>query len=504
MGGGGTFQARPRVRAARRSAALALSLILLPALLRAATAPVPGDLFVVYRRAGGGSVLLVKHLTGAVTTISAGGRFADPRRLAIGDDGMLYVADSSGNVIRVDPRTGSQTIVVQDSFRGFSGIALAPGSLAFLTIDVPPTPLALASLASGLASSANLDSPSLMTAVDLVREPVGTLILVDSSTTGDVIRADPVLGSTTSLNAGVTGPQAVTLEADGSIIVAAGTPTSAGIFRLRSDGKPASVVAQGGRLVAPRGVAVAPFGTIYVTDQASVIAIDPRTGTQTTLASGSSFTSPHGIAVVTASVKGCGNGILDPGEECDQGDGNGGTSSCCTSDCHLAATFVPCAGQSGFCGTQPDGVACTSDDPCTTGGKCVAGACTGGTVQCAANFSQKATRAIQVDCTVSGAPRQRCAAQGYLAPDTPAPADAVPTPLAATCAAGSEITPLVDKPTKATTRARFNVPLRGCAKRRLRKSGSLDVIMVMRMGSGTSQREILRRLHLVRASAGRS
>ena len=57
----------------------------------------------------------------------------------------------------------------------------------------------------------------------------------------------------------------------------------------------------------------------------------------------------------------CGNGNLDPGEECD--DGNGVDGDCCSANCRL----------------EPDGQACSNGNACTTAGTCSAGACRGGT-----------------------------------------------------------------------------------------------------------------------------
>ncbi|MFI5317479.1 MAG: hypothetical protein ACHQ6T_17395, partial [Myxococcota bacterium] len=52
---------------------------------------------------------------------------------------------------------------------------------------------------------------------------------------------------------------------------------------------------------------------------------------------------------------GCGNGHLDPGEDCD--DGNTANGDCCSSLCHFEATGSSCS----------DGNACTTGETCTTG-----------------------------------------------------------------------------------------------------------------------------------------
>jgi cysteine-rich repeat protein len=61
----------------------------------------------------------------------------------------------------------------------------------------------------------------------------------------------------------------------------------------------------------------------------------------------------------------CGNGTVDPGEVCD--DGNAADGDCCSSSCQTAA---------------PNGTACDDPHACTIAGACLGGACDGGTVSC--------------------------------------------------------------------------------------------------------------------------
>jgi sugar lactone lactonase YvrE len=483
--------------------------------------PSPGDLLVVDRTAQGGAVLVVERQTGAVSVVTAGNALVDPRRVAVADDGMLFVVDAGsqgeGTVVRVDPRDGSQTVVVPSGLLAATGIALAPGGFAFVTQGAMGTlPLVRVTLADGTVTPV-ITGSQLMAPVDLARESAGTLVVADTGFGGgDVLRVDPATQGVAMLDAGVFRPLAIALEADGSILVAGGaTAASTGVYRL---GKTATAVSTGGQLVAPMGIAVAPFATIFVADlgigtgAGAVVAVDPETGAQTTVASGAAFATPNGIAVVTRGAAACGNGILDAGEACDQGDGNGGPSACCDVDCRLAVADVPCPAESNFCGTQADGVACTPDDPCVTGAACRDGACAGGTATCDAGAIQGEKRnaagqlkrrrpVVTVDCRVDGDPRQPCVAQGFFASSPVADAAAAP----ADCAVpGTPVTAAVRKLTNRQNRRRFNVPLRACAKRRLKKSGSLDVNMVMRMGDGDDRRTVLRRIRLMKAGPVRA
>ena len=58
----------------------------------------------------------------------------------------------------------------------------------------------------------------------------------------------------------------------------------------------------------------------------------------------------------------CGNGILDPGEQCDDGAANGTLGSCCSTDCQYQANGTPC----------------TDRNPCTANDTCSAGTCVSG------------------------------------------------------------------------------------------------------------------------------
>jgi len=68
-----------------------------------------------------------------------------------------------------------------------------------------------------------------------------------------------------------------------------------------------------------------------------------------------------GSTVMARQLRRCGNGNIDPGEECD--DGNGVDGDCCSASCRL----------------EPDGQPCSDGNACTTAGTCSAGVCHGGT-----------------------------------------------------------------------------------------------------------------------------
>ena len=102
-------------------------------------------------------------------------------------------------------------------------------------------------------------------------------------------------------------------------------------------------------------------------------------------------------AVTFEAVTLCGNGVVDAGEDCDEG--NASTVHCCSPSCRflsagtacrLAATPCDaiefCPGTSAVCpadGNRADGVACTPNDICSAGpGTCQAGSCISGPRDC--------------------------------------------------------------------------------------------------------------------------
>ena len=65
----------------------------------------------------------------------------------------------------------------------------------------------------------------------------------------------------------------------------------------------------------------------------------------------------------TFRLESCGNGVVDPGEQCDAGPSNGQPESCCTAECDFAPAGKPC----------PDGNLCNGAEVCSAAGQCVPG-----------------------------------------------------------------------------------------------------------------------------------
>jgi cysteine-rich repeat protein len=100
---------------------------------------------------------------------------------------------------------------------------------------------------------------------------------------------------------------------------------------------------------------------------------------------GSMFTptTPHcGGMTINVSGSRCGNGVLDAGEQCD--DGNRAAGDCCSPTCTFEASGNACTSDSNACtdDTCDNAGTCQHTDntaACTVNNGCVAGTCSGGT-----------------------------------------------------------------------------------------------------------------------------
>src|SRR5439155_25133889 len=82
----------------------------------------------------------------------------------------------------------------------------------------------------------------------------------------------------------------------------------------------------------------------------------------------------------------CGNGVLEPGEQCD--DGNTVNGDCCSATCRFEAAGSPCPNTNpctnsacnsiGVCVATPNMARCNDGNACTTPDVCTAGVCVPG------------------------------------------------------------------------------------------------------------------------------
>jgi len=138
---------------------------------------------------------------------------------------------------------------------------------------------------------------------------------------------------------------------------------------------PAGTIGDG---LTPHTVTGSPCGTNFFRVEGPLI---PVGGVQTNL-----------FVVIGKTINLCGDGILQPGEDCD--DGNRLAGDCCSPTCKFEPLGSPCIAPTictnnacngaGVCGSVGvnDGIACTDGNACTVGDTCTAGACLGAPKNC--------------------------------------------------------------------------------------------------------------------------
>jgi len=248
--------------------------------------------------------------TGQATSLSE-----DPSGVAVWGV-FVYLADPDYNVVRrVDTTTGDSIVVAGVGAEGgFSGDG-------------------------GPASAAKLYFPA-----GLALDGAGNLFIADRDNQR-IRRVDAGTGTITTVAGGGTGGSG-------------------------GDGGPA-VAAE---LCLPSGIALDGAGNLFIAECQRIRRVDAGTGTITTVAGGGTgrglgdggpataagLDFPAGVAVNGAGnlfiadqrnarireVRFCGDGVVDAGEQCDDGAANGTAASCCTSTCTYQPPDTPCSGGS--------------------------------------------------------------------------------------------------------------------------------------------------------------
>ena len=238
---------------------------------------VPGDIYVTDDSAN--AVFRIDPTTGTQTLVTSGGALGFPLGIAIGPDGNLWVASgnwvptstSEAAVVRVDPDTGTQTVVsTDDQFEFPSGIAFAPDGDLYVT-----------------------DQGSAATGV--------------TTADGSLFRVDPVSGAQALISHGdlLIDPVDLAFAPDGSLFVVDwGGGTDGAVIQVDVTTGDQTLVSSGGYFVNPTGLAIASDGSILVADQivrsstndGKIIMVDPEDGTQTVAYSSDKLYDPSDLA----------------------------------------------------------------------------------------------------------------------------------------------------------------------------------------------------------------
>jgi hypothetical protein len=301
--------------------------------------------------AGGGAVLRVDPVDGMRALVAddstpPGEPFASPAGIALEADGQVVVAEADplgrgGRVIRIDPMSGLRTIVSDNaspaggpSFSTPRGIAVeADGNILVSDLDAfPGGGVIRVDPATGTrtvlsSNEAPAEGPGFLAPAGLAVEPDGDILVMDLYALGGggllggaVIRVDPVTGvrSVVSANTSPAGAPTfvehteIALEHDGQILVTSPTvdnllrvdPSTGARVLLSGEGAPAG----GPSIGDAAGVAVEADGTILVATTTGiaggpgVIRVDPVTGARTTLSANGEPPGEPGFARPVALV----------------------------------------------------------------------------------------------------------------------------------------------------------------------------------------------------------
>jgi DNA-binding beta-propeller fold protein YncE len=128
-------------------------------------------------------------------------------------------------------------------------------------------------------------------------------LLVSDVTNGCIVQIAPATGAQSVIAAGgnLLNPAGIALDVDGSLLIA--ESGAAKVIRIDPETGGQTVVSVGGYLVRPWGIAVTLDGTIIIADRdaaggaGGIITVDPTTGLQTLLAFGGRLSDPVGVAL---------------------------------------------------------------------------------------------------------------------------------------------------------------------------------------------------------------
>ncbi len=254
-----------------------------------------------------------------------------PMGLAVDAGGNLFIADGWDGIRRVDAATGIITAVASGVFPYVTGIGVdsADNLYVFNNGDDPP----------GLSPAGN-----------------------------HVYRVDASTGNVTA----IAGNGAYGFSGDGGVATLAGIALSFPLT-LAVDGAGNLFLGDMGvrvrRIDAASGIitTVAGTGSVAFSGDGGPANMAGLAGSEVALDGSGGFYigdfRNYRVRFVSPQPATCGDGIPNPGEQCDAGAANGPPASCCTAACGFAPAGNACG----------DNDACTQNDQCAASGLCVGG-----------------------------------------------------------------------------------------------------------------------------------
>jgi len=302
--------------------AIAAALLLLP--VTALAQLMPGGIFVsdqgagaVYEISGGGDVSLGAAFVGGLN---------NPQDLCVGPNGDLYVSEQNDDEVTII--TTGVAVAHATSLDAPMGLLCSDTQVLVAEFD---TGEVTDITAAGDYAAAPAFAFGLTTPIGLLRDSNGTIWVTENSA-GEItdITAGGDFTGTGAFATNQTGIFGLG-EFGGALLVAAFTPNTVIDFTAGGDLTTQPVVASVVNVTQVEGV----DGVLLAVSANDEIVYDITTGTPASFAFGfDNLNTTGGIAHVPAGV--CGDGMVDAGEECDDGntlDGDGCTSACVVEFC---------------------------------------------------------------------------------------------------------------------------------------------------------------------------
>ncbi len=204
---------------------------------------------------------------------------SNPTDIVIGSDGLLYVANLNNTIVKVDPVSGTQTLVASaGSLNGPRGLAF--GSDGFLYVgNYNANNILKINVSTGAQTVYATNNALLATGFTYYTSPWGiafasdgSLYVCDNSPNYRIIKVAPGGASATNLTTvgAINGAEGMALGKDGNLYVANATSNS--VVRVATSGGAITTVSSGGNLSSTSDVVLAevPNPTVSISGTPSV------------------------------------------------------------------------------------------------------------------------------------------------------------------------------------------------------------------------------------------
>jgi hypothetical protein len=307
-----------------------------------AALPIPGDFLVADSQNGNGHglILQVNPNTGAQSVWASGGFLDQPTSLAFDGKGNLIVSDFengyTGAIIRINLASGQQTEVATGNWMaGTTSVNVEQaGTYVALndnSVDNPPSPSVVRIDPSTGAQSVIVSAPAnsgspLALPNHSVLDANGNILCTnaadDDGTTG-VLKINSQSGAVSVVSSGgnfnTIAPSGILIDPSNSqnLLVSCEdyiSPSQSDLLSVNIATGAQTVLATGGPLLAPIAIADDPSGDVFVSNfahaytapgsfttsftTASIVRIDPVTGKETVVSSGGNLVTPQGMLYV--------------------------------------------------------------------------------------------------------------------------------------------------------------------------------------------------------------